>query len=362
MRRAICFIVLLTVLIVPLGQSFAQDATPPATPETTEPTLLGIKDYLAQHGQDILGHVIKLQADAQAYFNLIQSEKFDYKQAWADHQADLTQIVLDARTQFVGTHTNGYEEIEGIVGGVPSLSKFDSWIDASLPGKDDPSNAYDWTLKLDDGRSFDKPGNILHYVLEVTLWGTEPDHTGLRVDLNGDGKDDLGDALPDAHFFLAGANAFVDAATQLNTAIAAWTPTLEDSFTALAVMVPTEGDLFQDWKNSIFIGGSEPIFVSQSRLVDVIGITSSLQIIYTDVSPQVAAKDATLDQQIQAGFTDLLGFIKDTHQQELDGKKFTPEQVDGLGQEAQDKADALAALIGQAASDLNLTLPSLQQQ
>ena len=61
-----------------------------------------------------------------------------------------------------------------------------------------------------------------------------------------------------------------------------------------------------------------------------------------------------------AGFTDLLGFLDDTYQQEQDGKHFSAEQADALGEQAQSKADNLAALVGQAASLLNLTLPSFQ--
>ncbi len=343
------------VLLLPLGGAFAQE-----TPEATATGVDAIKTYLTTHGDDLLQHVIELQSDAQAYFDIIQSAQFDYQKAWDEHQAELTQLIQDARTQFMNTHTNGYELIEGIVAGVPSLADFDAWIDAAPPASEDPENAYDWTLTLDDGRTFEKPGNILHWVLETTLWGTDPDRTGLRVDLNGDGKDDVGDALPDAHFLLGGANAFIDAATQLNAAIADWTPSLEDSFTALATMVPTMGDYFQEWKNSTYFGGKDPRFVAESRLIDVIGIASSLNVIYTNVASDVETQDTTLDQQISAGFDDLLGFLDDTYQQEQDGKHFSAEQADALGEQAQSKADSLAALVGQAASLLNLSLPSFQ--
>ncbi len=363
MKQKLALLVIFALFLTITGQAFAQSATPEATPEATEaPAAVGVnatKDYLVTRGADMLKQITQIQGDAQKYFEALKAVNFDYAKAWSANRADLKAWVTDARNTFILAH-NDYEHIEGIVAGVPTLSKYDTWIDAGPPASQDPQNAYDWTLTLDDGRTFEKPGNLFHWLLETTLWGTQPEHTGLRVDFDGNGKDERGDALPDAHFWLAISNAFVDAATQLNTAINGWTPSLEDSFTALATMVPTMGDYFQEWKNSSFVSGQDPRFVAQSRLVDVNGIAASLTIIYSNVSSDVTAKDRTLNDQIQAGFTDLNNFLSSTYKQEQSGKHFTAEQADALGEQAQDKADNLAALIGQAASDLNLTLPSFQ--
>ncbi|MCC6801273.1 MAG: EfeM/EfeO family lipoprotein [Anaerolineae bacterium] len=347
-RKIVIFI--LFALLLPLGQVFAQDDA------------LGVdatKTYLIEHGGTMLEHVTQIQADAAAYFDILEAADFDYEAAWDANQADLTQLVSDARDEFILAH-NDYENIEGIVAGVPSLADFDVWIDAGPLGAEDPESAYDWTLTLDDRRSFEKPGNIFHWLLETTLWGTQPDHSGARVDFDDNGADERGDALPDAHYFLAIANAFVDATTQLNESIAAWEPTLEDSFTALATMIPTMGDYFQEWKNSTFVAGDDPRFVAQSRLVDVKGIATSLSVIYGNVGADVTGQDATLNDQIDAGFTDLLAFLDETYAEEQSGKEFSAEQADALGEQAQSKADSLAALVGQAASLLNLTLPNLE--
>ncbi|MEP7292071.1 MAG: imelysin family protein [Chloroflexota bacterium] len=344
---------LLVLLVLPLGQIFAQSEA--TTPEGI-PSVDATKDYLIERGADMLAHVTAIQSDALQYFNFVEATSFDYQAAWDANTEEITGRVTEARDEFILAH-NDYEGIEGIVAGVPTLTDFDVWIDAGPTGEDDPEGAYDWTLTLDDGREFVRPGNIFHWLLETTLWGTQPDHTGLRVDFDGNGADERGDALPDAHFFLAIANAFVDATTQLNESIGAWQPSLEDSFTALATMIPTMGDYFQEWKNSSFVAGSDPRFVAQSRLIDVRGIATSLSIIYGNVAPDVTGADETLHQQIDTGFTDLLGFLDETRQEEVDGTQFTAEQADALGEQAQNKADSLAALVGQAASLLNLTLP-----
>lgn len=315
------------------------------------------KSYVVDHAAEMLKHVTTIQADAKAYFEILKGASFDYQKAWNSNKTKLVDLVTDARKEFITAHNN-YERMEGIVAGVPSLANFDSWIDAGPLGSLDPKNAYDWSLKLDDGRVLDKPGNIFHYLLETTLWGTTPEYTGLRIDLDGNGKDERGDALPEAYVFLAIGNIFVDATTQMSKAVGGWKPSLEDSFTALTTMIPTMGDYFEEWKDSAAITGKDPRFVAQSRLVDVKGIASSLSVIYANVEPMVKTKDSTLDQQIMTGFDDLVKLLDDTYNREISGKKFTAEEADALGTQAQDKAQKLAVLVGQAATLLDLKLPN----
>jgi hypothetical protein len=352
---------LLLVLLIAPGVLLAQDATEEAeaTDETTT-EVTGVdatKAYLIEHAAGMLTHVTAIQTDAQAYYDILEAADFNYEQAWADSGEEIAGLVSDARAEYILAHNN-YELVEGIVAGVPTLGDFDVWIDAGPTGEEDPESAYDWTLVLEDGRELEQPGNIFHLLLETTLWGTVEEHTGARVDFDGNGTDERGDALPDAYYWLGIANSFVDATTQLNDAIAAWEPSLEDSFTALAAMVPTMGDYFQEWKGSVYISGEDPRFVAQSRLVDVKGIATSLSVIYSNVSADVASEDPELDEQITAGFDDLLTFLDETYAEETGGKQFTAEEAELLGEEAQAKADSLAALAGQGASVLALELPT----
>ncbi len=359
MNRKLLLPLLLAAAMAPIGSLAAQDATAEAPAATQVASVDATKQYLVDHGADMMKHVNQIQADANAYNDLIKAANYDYASAWADSAEQIKPLIEAARSEFILAH-NDYERIEGIVAGVPTLADFDVWIDAGPTGADDPENARDWTLTLDDGRTFEKPGNLFHWLLETTLWGTQQDHTGARVDFDGNGVDERGDALPDAHFFLGIADALADATNKLNEAIAGWTPSLEDSFTALATMIPTMGDYFQEWKGSAYVAGQDPRFVAQSRLVDVKGIATSLSVIYDNVAPDVTGKDATLNQQIDAGFTDLLAFLDTTYAEEQSGKQFSAEEADILGEQAQARADSLAALAGQAAALLDLTLPGAE--
>ena len=64
----------------------------------------------------------------------------------------------------------------------------------------------------------------------------------------------------------------------------------------------------------------------------------------------VAAGDADLDSRIKAGFEELLALVEDTHAREAAGTNFGAEEADALGNEAQDIADRIVALVLQAAA------------
>ena len=53
-----------------------------------------------------------------------------------------------------------------------------------------------------------KPGNLFN-LTEGMLWGTRPEFVGAKVDLDGDGRVEFGEVLPDANVFKAAADAFV---------------------------------------------------------------------------------------------------------------------------------------------------------
>ena len=70
----------------------------------------------------------------------------------------------------------------------------------------------------------------------------------------------------------------------------------------------------------------------------------------------MANSDSQLDQQIRTDFDTLIAYVNDLYDQEREGVQFSAEEADLFGTEAQDLATALAALVAEAASDLNITL------
>ena len=328
-----------------------------AAPTETAADLSAVKDYARDNSRQMKAGTAALAETAAAYYELVAAHNFDYAAAWAADGPALAQLVADAKTQWTTAHTS-YELDEGIIAGVPSLTFYDVWIDAGPSAEDDPTGAYEWTLELPDGRRLSSPGNIFHSLLEPIIWGTRTEFVGLPVDLDGDGTTALGEVLPEANVLLAAAQSMDGATGEMLATVENWQPTLSDAFTALAVMIPTMNEYFEQWKLSTYVAedAQETAFVGVSRLFDINGILTGLDFTYGNLATLVQTTDPALHAQIADGFTDLRSYVGDLYQQEQNGVRFTAAQADLFGGEAQAKATALAGQVSQAAALLNVTI------
>lgn len=318
--------------------------------------LEGVKSFLVEHGDRMQENSNKMAEAASQYYGIIKSEGFDYAKAHADHSEGIADLVQTMKEQWLKAHNN-YEAVEGIVAGIPSLAKYDLIIDAGVPESEGPDDVSPYDMKLPDGKVMKQPGNIFHFHLEPALWGTLANYVGMELDLNGDGKVGLGEVLPEANITYGAAKAHAEWTAKMMADVKAWKPNRADTFTAIVTMVPTVGDYFEEWKASKFVTGDLPMFVAQTRLVDVKGIMRSTQVMYFDgVSGIVEAADSSLDAQVKQGFLELLAFVDGLYLRERAGETFKPEEVDALGSEAQDMADRITALVTQAAKKLDVEL------
>jgi len=326
---------------------------------STEGTDLGaIKDYLLQHTDDLEAQTTALATDAEAYHAAAESVDFDYARLLDEKRAEVAPLLEKMQSTFREANP-AYEQMEGVVAGVPELADFDVIIDAG-GDKSDPENAVPFSIKTPQGRTFEQPGNFF-FLLETSLWGTEPKFTARDVepDLDGDGKVTFGEALPDADFLVAAARDFAANAKELGAAAREWSPTPSDAFTALVVMTPTMSEYFDAWKNSRFVAGNaadESSFVAASRLQDIADILGGLVLIYDNVQPAVADASAQQARQTGAELEELHDFAANLRDEEADGKHFTAREADTLGSEAQDRAEAIAGQVSQAAGSLGITL------
>ena len=74
------------------------------------------------------------------------------------------------------------------------------------------------------------------------------------------------------------------------------------------------------------------------------------------MKPTIAETDAERAQQTEQELNGLKSFISDLHSQERAGKRFTPEEADVLGTEAQDRGTAIAGQVSQAAASLGIEI------
>jgi hypothetical protein len=320
--------------------------------------LSAIKDYLLAHTERLVTETSALRADAEAYYKLAEAADFDYGRLLAGQRSEVDAVVKRLQAGFAKANP-AYEEMEGVVAGVPQLADFDVILDAGGDASD-PETAVPFSIKTPAGRTFKQPGNF-NYLVETSTFGTEPRFAakGVKPDLDGDGRVEFGEALPDADFLVAVARDFERNARELDAAARKWSPTQQDAFTALVVMTPTMSEYFEAWKNSRFIAGDkaqEKAFVVASRLQDIADILGGLNLVYDNVQPSIASVDRQQASQTGASLQRLQSFAERLREQEAGGKRFTAQDADTLGGEAQDQAEAIAGQVSQAAGRLGIEL------
>jgi hypothetical protein len=375
LRSALVFILLIALLLsgcvqVQPAQTSTDTSTEPSSATEAETAgaaeepavdLSGIKSYLVDQATALKDVTAKLKMHADTYYRLAEAAQFDYAALW-ETEGPVVITELEAARAVWMEASPLYEQMEGIVAGTPSLAGYDVILDAGASGDEDAENAVPFDLTLPNGQVLAKPGNLFG-VTESTLWGTFPAYTvaDVEADWNEDGTIEFGESLPDANVLKAGADALDRYAGELLASAEAWDPTTSDAFTALVVMVPTMNEYFGSWRDSRFVVGeasTQRDFVAISRLSDIQDILGGLEIVYAQVLPLVESVDADQAAQIGTDLSGLRAFVADIYAQEQDGKRFSPEEADLLGAEAQDRATSITGRISQIAAQLGVAIES----
>jgi hypothetical protein len=333
----------------------AATATPAGGATTPGTSLQPVKRYLLQHTSQLAGFTKDVQAVANRYYAAAKSADFSYPTL--AQSAAVKRDLARAKSLWIAGNPY-YERVEGVVAGTPSLAVYDVILDAGSSAKEDPASAVPFDLKLPNGKTLRKPGNLFN-LTEGMLWGTLPEYVGGKADLDGDGKLEFGEVLPEANAFKAAADAFVLYAGRLDRAAKAWKPTASDAFTSVVVMVPTMSEYFGQWKVSRFVLGdkaSGASFNVVSRLSDIGDILGGLRVIYRGIAPAIARVDAQQSAQTKRELDSLWSYVAKLKQQERSGKRFTPQQADTLGRTAQERATAIAGQVTQAAARLKVKI------
>lgn len=351
-------VVLALILISPAGCQASPPALSPAT-DAAAPDLSPIKSYSRERIVTLNTATAALVEQSDRYYALAEATSFDYAALWAEEPDAVVESLTAARAAWMNASPL-YEQTEGIVAGTPALAEFDVILDAGGSGADDPENAVPFDLTLPDGRTLPKPGNLFG-VTESALWGTDPAFVSgdVAADWNRDGAIDFGEMLPDANVLKASADALNANAAALLAAVDIWQPTLPEAFTALVVMTPTMSEYFASWRDSRFVLGAASAqrdFVAISRLADILNILGGLQVVYAQVEPLAQAVDAEQAAQVGIGLSQLKAFVADIYSQEQGGRRYTPEEADLLGAEAQNRATAITGQISQLVAQLGVEL------
>lgn len=331
------------------------DAPATGGEETSE--LAAIKDYLTEHSAELKSQVDELKALGDDYYALAEEADFDYDALLKESGDEVEAILQDSKELFQEANPS-YEEMEGIVAGVPRLAQYDVDIDAGSDASD-PESAVSFSLERPDGEVLKQPGNLF-FVVETSLYGTNPDFLAdSSQDVDGDGKEEFGEGVPDAETYVAAVSEFADQAASLDEDAQAFEPTESDAFTAITVMTPTMSEYFEAWKNSRFIAGddaSELGFVATSRLSDIADILEGIVFTYEEIEPVIAAESPEQAEQTGESLRDLLAYVEDIRDREETGVEFSAEQADTLGSQAQRQAESIAGQVTQAAQQLGIEI------
>ncbi|HET6998049.1 MAG TPA: hypothetical protein VFI03_05610 [Solirubrobacterales bacterium] len=346
----------LAVPIAGCGDSDSSDET--ASSEASAAELAPVKSYLTDHSADLVEQVGLLKANADEYYELAESVDFDYQRLLAEHGDEVAQILGDSKDVFVVANP-AYEQMEGIVAGVPRLAQYDVDIDAGSDAST-PEDAVSFSLTTPDGKQLKQPGNLF-FLTETSLYGTNPDleAKGVKADVDGNGKVEFGEGLPDANIYKATLDEFDAQAKSLDSDAQEFEPTPSDALTSIVIMTPTMSEYFEAWKNSRFIAGEgaeELGFVATSRLSDIADILGGILVTYDGIEPMIAAENPQQAKQTRQELQSLVDFATDLRDREADGEKFTAKQADALGAQAQSQAEAIAGQVTQAAKQLDIEL------
>jgi hypothetical protein len=351
-------VVALGAAMLALGAAGCDDEGDDTAAERGGTDLTAIKDYLTDHTGALAEQTAVLRDLGNQYYDLAESTDFDYAELMKQHGDEVQALMKRSKAAFVKANPD-YEEMEGIVAGVPRLAQYDVDIDAGSDSSD-PANAVSYSLELPNGKTLKQPGNAF-FVTETSLYGTNPDFLakGVPQDVDGDGRAEFGEGIPDANVYKAMVDKFAEMASDLDADAQEFEPTASDAFTAITVMTPTMSEYFEAWKNSRFIAGSDASelgFVASSRLHDIADILEGLVLTYEQVRPEIASESKAQAQETGEALRDLLAFVEDLRDREDAGQEFTAEQADTLGSEAQSQAEAIAGQVTQAAKRLNIEL------
>lgn len=327
--------------------------------EQPDAGLTAVKSYLTEHSADLVTRTEAMKNAGNAYYDLARANDFNYAKMLKEDGDAVNAALTDAKNAFVKANP-AYEEMEGIVAGIPRTAQYDTDIDAGSDASD-PESAVSFNLTLPNGEVMKQPGNLF-FLIETSLYGTNEDliAEGVKPDVNGDGKVEFGEGLPEANAFKAAVDELNKQATDLDKDAQEIVITPSDAFTAITVMTPTMSEYFEQWKLSSFVAGEgkqqEEGFVATSRLSDIADILTGINFTYAEIEPLIAEENANQAEQTASELGNLLATAEELRDREAAGEKFTARQADQLGAEMQAQAERIAGQVTQAAKDLDIEI------
>ena len=312
-------------------------------------TAASVKSYLLKSLEKVTEASQDFVTNSEAYSALIAANGGSIEAAYKTEPKKIEQLIAKMQEHYKAMDSFGYETIEGIVAGVPSLADYDIYLDAGVPASEGPEAVAPVVLDLGNGQTIDKQGSLFTYIIEPMLWGGDS-----RWVTPVDGGKKL---LPRPEILAAAANDVNKKLGELLADAKAWNASVSDCFGAMIIMTPTLSDYFEDWKESRYAKEKSGRFQAVSRVSDMRGIMGSCQVMYEAVEGQVAEKDKSLAKSVDAGFKGIMSFLDKIEKREKQGE-IGGAEIDELATQAKEQTDKLVPQIEQSAAVVGVKVES----
>jgi len=300
-----------------------------------------VKSYLLEKLEKMKAASEDFVKNSDAYAALVKANGGSLEGAYKAEPKEMDMLVTQMQANYKAMDSFGYETIEGIVAGIPSLSEYDIYLDAGVPASEGPDNVAPVVLALGRGEKIDKQGSLFTYIIEPALWGGDKRWVS---PVDGGKKE-----LPRSEVLVAAA---ADVNSKIGSLLAdakEWNASVSDCFGAMVVMTPTLSDYFEDWKESRYSKDKSGRFQAVSRVSDMRGIMGSCQVMYEAVEKSVAEKDKSLAKSVSSGFKGIMSFLDKIENREKQGE-IKGAEIDELATQAKGKTDKLVPQIEQSAA------------
>jgi len=306
-------------------------------------TAAGVKKYLLATVDKMKAASADFARASAGYADLIQKAGGSVQAAYVAQPKEIDQLVERMREDYKKMDSFGYETVEGIVAGVPSMVAYDVYLDSGVPTSKGPENVAPVVLDLGNGQTIDHQGCLFTYIIEPALWAG--DKRWVTTVKSGDKEA----YLPRPEVVVAAGREVDKKIGELQADAREWGASVEDCFGAMVVMTPTFSGYFDDWKESLAADKKVRLFQAVSRVSDMRGIMGSCGVMYDAVEARVAEKDKALAKAVGMGFRDITRFIDLIEKREKSGDLKAAE-IDELGAQAKEKTDKLVPQIEQSAA------------
>lgn len=333
--------------------------TDPAN-DTPDAGIPSIRSWLTTRTADLADDADRIRTAAGTYASLVRSRNSNYRKLIREDCPAVASSLREAKNALLDARQS-YSEITALVAGIPRMAQYDTDLAAGSASAD-PRDAVSFALKTPAAGPIGW-GHSLFYLLETSLYGTEPRLQaggGVKPDSDCDGRSRFGEGFPDAAAFRAIAGEFARQTTDLESDADEIVVTESDAFTGMVTMLPAVGDYIDQWKRSAFVAGEndggERQFVASSRLSDLADLLAGINFVYRQVRGAIEEQDRDRAVALSATLGRLAERAGALRDREASGRRFTPADADRIAAGMERRARSAAGRLEAAADELDVEI------